>query len=311
MRTYRYRFPAFGKFENHAVTESYTEKLEHYLKHSPDCLGTYAMFQSDSEILDGVSFDTDSKGNINALELYTYTPLWEGREDDLKSCVEENLAMASMACFGNEQEVPVIGHVEALGREGGIPGALYHIAGRKDLDSILKDGIIPKDGESRIYMCEESDLAPWLAVLKNVDDPVILKVDTVGQQDIEMGRVFGDRSYVKDGKYTEYVSDRPIPAEAVSEMQLNKAGFDEHKVRLASRMVDQLQRASEEAELGEAITGLGRLRDMGLMDQRQVDWLVEERMAQLPGSKEQMGEDDSFTEAVGSIKGPEVDIEIE
>lgn len=309
MQTYRYRFPASGRIGDYREqAETYMGAVRENLNTGQDCLGAYAMFPTDSRILDRVDVDMDSNGSVSSLSLHTYTKLWDGREDDLKECVEENLKAAAVDCFGDENRgIRVEGSVEFLGREGDVPKTLYHIADRKNLDSILENGLVPdngenkyKDPENHVYLCDMDDLPVWLSVLKHVDDPVILEVDTEGLDGIETGRVFDDRGYTR-GLYTEYRTTDPIPASSLKEADLGMGS--KLRKHTNNRMIGQLVYCTSNNDVAEVATGMKRLVKMGTMKDDFVDMHVAERMQALNEHHGDMEDytDDDFTAAISQI----------
>lgn len=278
IQTYKYQFPASGQ-GNDAPTFT-ARMLEMKLKNGPDCLMSYCMFPTDSDILDQVTFDTNEKGNITALNLHTYTQLWDGMENDLRECVESNLAEV-MEENHKAHGIKIEGDVKALGREGEIPTTLYHIADRKDLDNIMKEGLIPATGdnnyknmEDKVYLTTQKDLAPWLAILKHKDNPVILEINTAGLNTIETGRVFNDRDFTQ-GVYTEYYTKEAIPASSISEVKLDK-DYDRFSTEIRDRMVNMLKAAETINEFDEVMTGLNRLKNMGIASETDGQAIIEE-----------------------------------
>ena len=112
MQTYRYRFEASGSEQE---IPHLARSLEDRLTNSPDCLMAYCIFPTDSDILDHVTIDLDEQKNVKAIDLYTYTKLWENAEEDFKDCVQENL---NELTDGN---ITLTGTVQDLGKDGKIP----------------------------------------------------------------------------------------------------------------------------------------------------------------------------------------------
>ena len=90
MQTYKYHFPVNGSLISKEDAKDFTTALENRLNDSSGCLGAYAMFKPGYP-LDHISFETDEMYAATGLDIYTKTPLFDGREDDLKTCVKENL----------------------------------------------------------------------------------------------------------------------------------------------------------------------------------------------------------------------------
>ncbi len=277
MQTYKYRFPASGR--DHELLS--LEMLEDRLKYSHDCLMTYCMFPADSEILDHISYDFDKENNLTALNLHTYTKLWEGREADLKYCMETNLSKIADRIWKDPSKgVNITGNVEYLGLEGKVPKILYHIAEREKVDDILKKGLIPEAGtndykseRNYVYMCDENNLAPWLAILPNMKDPVIIEIHTVEIKDIEPGRMFKDRSYIKDG-YSEYRASSIIPASNIKETEINE--WNHLGIRVSAAVINQIKSAVDKEELRETSGGIRRIEKMGLISKQYADNIIKQ-----------------------------------
>lgn len=274
MQTYGYSFPAAGSFRDEGSMMRYITELEKSLKDGPSCLGSYAIFPSDSAILDRVTLTTSGHLDVGSVNLHTYTELWEDQDDSglryLRECVEENIREVSghYPSTGQDPGIAVTGDARVLGLEGGIPGKLYHITSRDSLRSIMEKGIIPdmginsyKSREDYVYLCERKDIALWLAVLKHVDDPVILEVDTGCLPGLMPGRMFRDRSFAPDG-YGEYRTKDTVPVSAIMDVGVN----EELTIGLGSDMAGQFMLADPGHEEGEVRTGMARLVRMGIMD---------------------------------------------
>lgn len=329
LQTYKYQFPASGSFESEADMKGYTAALEENLKASSDCLMAYCMFPTDSDILDHISFEKNENNEITAVNLHTYTELWEGMEDDLKDCLSTNLSNAGSDYFEDDRTVVNLeGDVQKLGREGEVPGTLYHIAERNSLDIIMKEGLVPAAGKNSyksmdnyVYLASEKDLVPWLAILKHKEEPVILKVETQNIE-LEQGRVFSDRDYVDGKKYSEYRTKDVIPPSAISVMEPDRELSDRLvQTELLVRGVAQVKIAESSNlpmnERDEAYKGVERLKDMGFMDEEMYGALIQAREKsiesetknEIPAADiEDEGlpwDEDDFGRAVESISAPE------
>lgn len=282
MQLYKYQFPAIGWLPEESM-DNVIKSLEGHLNDGPECLMAYCMFPTDSAILDHVGIETDGNGNLNTINMYTYTELWDGNEDDLRSCLDENLHNALEECFGEHTVDIGIGETIPMGREGGIPETLYYISTEKNYQNILKQGIIPsigtnnyKNTENRVYLTEKHDLAPWLAILKHKNNPVILEVNTEGLN-LETGRAFRDRDFVPGKTYGEYFSKETIPASALKQIDLEHSST-EFGGALCGAMFEQVELATTKDEIAEVRTGLERLASMGLMKEEQVEAVMENRI---------------------------------
>ena len=271
MQTYRYRFEASGSEQE---IPHLARSLEDRLTNSPDCLMAYCIFPTDSDILDHVTIDLDEQKNVKAIDLYTYTKLWENAEEDFKDCVQENL---NELTDGN---ITLTGTVQDLGKDGKIPDVLYRLSTEDNLDKILQEGLLPdsgknsyKDMDHHVYLMGEEDIAPWLSVLKYKDHPVLLKIRTESLN-IEPGRHFSDREYIPEG-YAEYRTKDQIPPEAISQVDFTKE--KELGNRIAKSTTKQFFRAEDQHEMLETLTGLHRTVEMNLIDVPQANFMQQER----------------------------------
>lgn len=122
-------------------------------------------------------------------------------------------------------EITAQGDLQVLGMEGDMPAKLYHITDRAGADSILKEGLLPKQGENSyrndedfVYLTDMEQLPVWMGILKDPDDMVLLEVDPAGVRNMERGRTFEDREYID--RFSEYRTREPVPAECVREARL-------------------------------------------------------------------------------------------
>lgn len=85
--------------------------------------------------------------------------------------------------------------------------ALYHLTDKKNLDSILSNGLIPQIGptsklmgeeRNTVFLCEEKDIGKWRIIL---DKNVLLRIDGIDESGLTK------TSY---SEYDEYAYDRPI-----------------------------------------------------------------------------------------------------
>lgn len=163
-----------------------------------------------------------------------------------------------------------------------IPKTLYHITGEGNLDTIRKGGLRPQaggndwqSGRPYVYLCEEGDLAPWLATLRFVDGPAtVLRVDTDGLA-VEPGRYFTDRAY----DFGEYRTAKTVPPDRFSTVDLSEE--PELSAGIRERMVSMLHSVSNPDSVGEAERGLDRLSEAGVLDPGQARYLVDSHRAVL------------------------------
>ncbi len=290
MITYKYQIPVRGYIPKdekgeESIRDEYAKSLEKELNDGFNCLGTYVMFPSESAILDHVSFDIGDQRNVTAINLHTYTQMWEGRERDLKQCVHdcmqyvnEDIANRGMNVHCNEEDILNSTEVKALGPEGEMPKTLYHITDRADLDDILKQGIEPRKGErhlnrdhDNIYLSDKENLASWLSVLKHIKDPVVIEIDAENLESIKPGNMFKDRDYIPGG-YGEYYTREAIPASAIKEAEITRN--NELGMKITNGLIDQMDLIETKTDLTECSTGLRRAQKMGLMEKIYVDDVI-------------------------------------
>lgn len=269
MRTFHYEIPLSGDLPTSTTGMlDFTHYLEQGLKDGPDCLMAYCIFPSDSDVLESISLK-EQNGHFTSLNLFTYTKLYEGSENDLKACVAENLAMASEeACL--KTPITVNGEVKDHGLTGENPEVLYHITEADRLPDILQNGLIPgngsnhyKDMENHTYLCEGVDIAPWLCALPHLEHPVILKVNTKDISGLEPGRFFTDRSYIPDG-YGEYRTKGTIPPSAIQKVDLTDAPLLSDVMH--AQMEEACSLAQDKGSRDEVVRGLSRFSELGLTD---------------------------------------------
>lgn len=289
MQTYKYVINAKTGAASIEQLDAVKEQLEQKLISSPDCLMAYAMFPTDSDILEHVDMNIEG-GSLESITLNTYSKLWEGREDDLFSCVNSNL----IAVHNEQPELPIIelpeytgiDRVKFLGREGTIPDKLYHIAEAEDLKDISRDGIVPnrgpnswKDDEPHTYLTDEKNLPAWLSVLPHLKEPVVLEIDTSTLK-VEYARHYSDREYLPNG-YEEYRTAEYIPAEDIKEADLGH-GSNELATRIRGGIMEQLENTTPDSpEFSEVSRGLDHLIYMGLMKEEQVQAMKASRAADI------------------------------
>lgn len=266
---YQYRVPAKGSFDD--ISTITITALEKELKTGPDCLMAYCMFPSDSDILHKAVIDVDKKG-VNGVNLLTYSKLWEGRENDLKECLEENLQKVMPS-------IELKGDVEDKGLTGEMPKTLYHITERDNLPAILEKGLQPGQGsngykttDDYVYLSDIDSVAPWLAVLKHLENPVILEIDAEGITSLEPGRVFNDRDFASNG-YGEYRTKGMIYPEELREAQITK--YNALGVKIMSDCVEQIEKAKSSDEVSEAVTGIRRAALLGVINEKHAEQIIE------------------------------------
>lgn len=268
MQTYRYRFPASGKASD--MPESTASMLAEELADSPDCLMAECIFPSDSCIVDHVGFETEGN-DVTAVNLYTYTEMWE----DIPGSEQSNMQALTDAVKYNLEKVTdavtITGEGKAMGREGSIPKTLYHITDRKHIADIERDGLVPDSGtnswkvsEDGVYLCDDKNIAPWLGILKGVDDPVILEINTENLPGVQTWRVFEDRFYLND-VYSEYRTTESIPVTAITEIDFGR-DHEELGQMIREQVEGYAARAAKDDGLSEVQTSMQRLERLGIKE---------------------------------------------
>lgn len=268
MQIYRYRFPASGKTSG--MPESAASMLAEELTDSPDCLMAECIFPSDSCIVDHVGFETKGS-DVTAVNLYTYTEMWE----DIPGSGQSNMQALTDAMKCNLEKVTgavtITGEGEAMGREGSVPKTLYHITDRTKMTAIEREGLVPDSGknswktsEDCVYLCDERNVAPWLGILKGIDNPVVLEIDTGDLSGIETGRVFEDRFYLND-VYSEYRTTEPVPVTAITEIDFGK-DHEELGRMIREQVEGYAARATKDDGLSEVQISMQRLELLGIKE---------------------------------------------
>lgn len=265
---YQYRIPAKGSFDN--VSTITITALERELKNGPDCLMSYCIFPTESDILYKAVIDVDKKG-VNGVSLLTYSKLWDGREDDLKECLEENLQKVMPS-------VELKGDVEDKGLMGLMPETLYHIMERDNLPKIMEKGLHPKQGSNSyknekdyVYLTDMDDLAAWLAVLKHLENPAVLEINADSIKALEPGRVFTDREFISNA-YGEYRTKEIIQPQDLREAEITK--YNKLGVKIMSDCMEQLENAKNPDEILEASTGIKRAASLGAMNEKYAEQII-------------------------------------
>lgn len=268
MLTYKCHFPAKGQIDKQDV-DGYTTAFNAAMKNGPSGLLAWALQPQKGDVMDHAEIKIDDHGQVNEINLYMYadTPeFWEASKEDLENCVKDCL-QDSLDLYGEIKEPIVLkGPMQYMGIQGNLPKTLYHIAERKELESILEKGLIPQKGnndyksdEDYIYLTDRQDLIPWLTILPNLDNPVILKINTKGLSNIENGRHFSDRDFTMPNGYGEYRTKNIIPIQSIKVMEFS----EEDKIELLTAMSEQLNRAEENEKI-EVARGIDRLGSMGI-----------------------------------------------
>ncbi len=294
MRTYKYRFASSG-YINPDTIEKFTSVVEDNLKNGPNSLLNYCHKQQNvilatKVILDHVDFSMDETAKVSHVNLYTYDYLWKPYKAEITDCLNLALNEAAKETDDKDTYVAANGFMKYVSVDEGIPETLYHITEEKNQKQIMEQGLIPKKGpndwntrDKFAFMTEERYIAPWLGILKQIENPVILAVDTKNLTGITQGRTFQDRDYVDGYIYGEYRTKEMIPASAVRRMSLEEI----KKTDVSEIAIKQLSHLGSEDD-EEIIRCMDRLKQMGVIEK---DYEVER--------------DDDFVKAVGNMGMPD------
>jgi RHS repeat-associated protein len=102
---------------------------------------------------------------------------------------------------------------------------LYHYSYSKDVNSILKKGLVKGDEKSYIYMTDNPNLTPIQAQIElalPANRPlrdVVIKVDVTGLTPIKKGRVQGNLPKLGAGGGTEYLFDQNITPDRIKDVK--------------------------------------------------------------------------------------------
>ncbi len=92
MKIYKYQFPARAAFDSEKDMAKYIHALEENLREGPEGIDEWFLFPKGTAI-DHIDFDRNEEGSINAMNLYVDKKLFGGQENDLITCVDENLSL--------------------------------------------------------------------------------------------------------------------------------------------------------------------------------------------------------------------------
>lgn len=285
MRTYQYRFPANGHLDKNQI-EPFTASLFHHLTDGASGHVSWPIFpMKDGEALNRIELDADENGNINGISIFSKTWMldWDDTDLNFQECMTENLQCAAEDCGFKESPIMVTDVPEFLGREDQST-ILYHITEKKNLDTILKDGLTPGIGDNAsrawddfVFLTEKEDIPRWISILYQVNDPVILEINVKDLSGICQGRWYVDRKYAMPTGYGEYFTRETIPAS-----HIKKAEFTEDdRKELCDAMNEQLTLASSDTQYkamrfmaerssdddrNEVLQGIERFKKLGVMN---------------------------------------------
>lgn len=157
----------------------------------------------------------DKDGRLIDVTVHTNTPMSKDFYEKAKDMIVDAVDQAWYQISKDDSiEIMAQGKLQVLGRTGNLPAKLYYITDKAGIDSILKEGLLPKQGENSyrndenfMYLADLEQLPVWMDVLKSPEDAVLLEIDPRGITGIERGRTFEDREYIE--RFSEYRTRDP------------------------------------------------------------------------------------------------------
>lgn len=277
MRLRNYVFPARGTVENPAEAAAV---MKDHLNKGPESVFC-RLFSAHSHIkekdtVDRLQFVMD-EDKLVGVRVSTYDWLLKNFKNEIRECVQ---MAADAACRETGSKMTVTGNMKYEGTDENLPKHFYHLTERKSLDDILENGITPKRGHNDwkskkrcAYLTEDAYIVPWLGILDNLEDPVVVEIETDKLPFVEQGRIWEDRRYVPGIIYSEHRTTEVIPPEALRVMEpeeIAALGVNEKAVEQLMIMSDPSNSRSVliSSEAKEVILCMDRLREMGVMDEK-------------------------------------------
>lgn len=281
MLTYKYRFPI--KTENliledpKAFEQSFTSMLMGSVEYYEVLMGLNEYSEDGGEILHHAEIEAEEHV-INAVELYTSRKLYQERKGQIMDYVQETFLELADNMGENIEELEFT-NMEDLGISGFVPEKLYHITEHSNLNSILKNGLIPQQGgnsyktyKNAVYLTEEQDIPIWLGSLEEFEEPVLLQIDTK-DLNLKTGRYYKDRVYLQSRNleaqgFGEYRSLEPIPPDKIKPLDM----LDDENIKLAERLKEAVnlfkKNVYSESEKEELEQCQSQLDKMGVYDEK-------------------------------------------
>lgn len=277
MRTRRYSFKVSGTVKNQKKT---AEIMKDSLNKGPESIIQYLYGreykQKDRDMVDKIEFMTED-GKLSSMEVSTYDWLHKDKKEQIKEVMEKAVAKTG-------EDIGIDGYMKYIATDENLPEHLYHITENQNLDTIMKQGLTPKRGHNDwkskkrcTYFAEAEYIVPWLGILENVENPVILEIETEKIPGIEQGRIWNDRDYVPGNIYSEHRTTETVPPEAVRVMsakEVKALGVNEKVMEELMYMADPKYgfQKSEETEIKGC---LKRLNEMGVLNDQDYVKVIE------------------------------------
>lgn len=275
MRLRRYTFKAFGMIKN---PEQAALAMKENLNKGSESIVQYLcpehFYAKDKNTVDELGFAMEGD-KLSAIEVGVHDWFVKHRKNEIRECFQ---MAANRACQETGSQITITGNMKYESTDENLPEYFYHLAEKKSLDTILKDGIVPKRGHNDwkskkrcTYLTEAQYIVPWLGILDHLDEPVILEVKTDKLPSIEQGRIWEDRDYVPGRIYSEHRTTEIVPPKAlrvmspeeVAALGVNEKAIDQLMLA-AGQKPDVCYGKTEENEVKQC---MGRLREMGVMDE--------------------------------------------
>lgn len=281
MRTRKYLFTASGTAADQGRTE---ESIKDNLNGGPKYLRRYVDGISKAAcVVDSVRLITE-EDRVSAVEVSTYGWLRKDYKNEIKEYVQAAIEKAGEDVGS---DIRLTGGMKYTATDENLPEHFYHLTERKSLDAIMKEGLGPRRGHNDwkskkrcTYLTEDKYIVPWLGILSNMEDPVVLEVETVKLPFIEQGRLWEDRDYVPDYLYSEHRTTEAVPPEALRVMapeEVAALGVNEKAVEqllyVAGTNLSHWENQSHEKEVKLC---MDRLKEMGVMDEKTYNDAMEE-----------------------------------
>ena len=274
MRLRRYTFKASGTVHNIEQAQSV---MMNSLNRGPDSIIQHkcpeGIILQDKDMVRQLGFTISvNDDSISEVRLATYDWLPKHWKDSVRECLQ-------IAADKTGEDISIDGNMKYVETDENLPEHFYHITEKKSLDTIMEEGLTPKRGHNDwkskkkcTYLTESEYIVPWLGILDNVDEPVILEIETAKLPFVEQGRIWDDRDYVPGHIYSEHRTTETVPAGAIHVMSPDEVaalGVNEKAVAqlmyVAGEDGNRRLIGSHESEVKLC---MDRLKEMGVMDEK-------------------------------------------
>lgn len=313
MRLRRYTFKASGTVKNieqavFIMKDSLNRGKDSIIQHKcPE-----GIIVQDKNIVHQLGFTVSANSDsISEVKIATHDWLPKHWKDGIRECLQ-------IAADKTGEGISIDGNMKYVETDENLPEHFYHITEKEHLEAIMEEGLAPKRGHNDwkskkrcAYLTEAEYIVPWLWILDNVDDPVILEIETAKLPFVEQGRIWEDRDYVPGHIYSEHRTTETIPADAVRPMspyEVAALGVNEKAINqllyVAGKKPDNYDPEKGEAtRSGEEEVKLcvNRLKEMGVMDKQTYMDAMNDY-----DEKTESADFADFAEQVGKINQPEI-----